>query len=39
VKKALKLLAVTVLLTVICVPTIVMADSPEPPCSTCLPAR
>ena len=36
-KKALKLFAAVVLLAVIGVPTVLLADSPEPPCSTCKP--
>jgi len=37
VKKVLKLFAAAVLLTAIGVPTILMAEAPEPPCSTCKP--
>ena len=36
-KKIVKLFAAAVLLAVIGVPTIVMADAPEPPCSGCKP--
>jgi len=37
VKKALKWFCAAVLLTAIGVPTILMAESPEPPCPNCKP--
>jgi len=37
VKKALKLFAAVVLLGVFSVPTLLVAENPEPPCSGCKP--